>query len=356
MNQEKIGKFIQELRKEKNMTQKDLAEKLNVSINAVSKWERGICLMDVSIMKPLSQLLKISIAELINGERNGNDDINLKTSDAIEKTLKYSNKKIKKIKKNSKLIVISIIIGLLLVGYFGYKAFLITVFDPLKYRDEETTKIYNQFLEALNNQDKMTIEHYKISEEDYLDVGLKIRNDFKDYQEDIFLDGNTIVYYQLDDNNERKSTFEIGAEKNYISLFTKSSNYITISSFYDSDLDLVSSYQLEEFLEDNNINNDVDLLNFIKDRPYIKNNIFTNIDKIKKNISYNLFVDIVCQPIEKITLIDGDCTGYMFTMATNNNFKVVNILKNDIKYTLTFMGDNFTDDYINELLNTLVIW
>ena len=51
MNQEKIGKFIAKLRKEKNMTQEQLAEKMGVSINAVSKLERSISLPDVSLYK-----------------------------------------------------------------------------------------------------------------------------------------------------------------------------------------------------------------------------------------------------------------------------------------------------------------
>lgn len=63
MNQEKIGKFISKKRKEKKFTQEDLAEKLGVSINAISKWERGICLMDMSLLKPLSSLLDVSINE-----------------------------------------------------------------------------------------------------------------------------------------------------------------------------------------------------------------------------------------------------------------------------------------------------
>ena len=53
MNQEKIGKFISKLRKEKQMTQGDLAEKMGVSINAVSKWERGLSFPDVSLYKIL---------------------------------------------------------------------------------------------------------------------------------------------------------------------------------------------------------------------------------------------------------------------------------------------------------------
>ena len=75
MNQEKIGKFIAKKRKSKSLTQKQLVEKLGVSINAVSKWERGLCLMDLSLLKPLSQILGVTINEILSGEEIKNEDI-----------------------------------------------------------------------------------------------------------------------------------------------------------------------------------------------------------------------------------------------------------------------------------------
>lgn len=69
MNQEKIGKFIAEQRKVNNLTQEQLAEKLGISKNAVSKWERGICLMDMSLIKPLSEILKVSVNDILAGEK-----------------------------------------------------------------------------------------------------------------------------------------------------------------------------------------------------------------------------------------------------------------------------------------------
>ena len=69
MDYEKIGKFIYELRKEKKLTQKDLAESLSVTIQAISKWERGLGCPDVSLLRPLSEELGISISELLNGEK-----------------------------------------------------------------------------------------------------------------------------------------------------------------------------------------------------------------------------------------------------------------------------------------------
>lgn len=69
MDQVKIGKFIAEKRKEKKLTQEQLAEQLNISKNAVSKWERGLNLPDVSIMQDLCKILEITLNELFIGEK-----------------------------------------------------------------------------------------------------------------------------------------------------------------------------------------------------------------------------------------------------------------------------------------------
>ena len=65
MEQEKIGQFIAELRKEKGLTQKKLAEQLNITDKAVSKWECGYSLPDNSVMLNLCDILGISVNELI---------------------------------------------------------------------------------------------------------------------------------------------------------------------------------------------------------------------------------------------------------------------------------------------------
>ncbi len=97
MNQEHIGKFIAGARKEKGLTQEQLAEKLGVSINAVSKWERGICLMDMSLLKPLSNLLDVSINEILAGEKIRDEELKNKTDEnIINLTELYDLKSIKK--------------------------------------------------------------------------------------------------------------------------------------------------------------------------------------------------------------------------------------------------------------------
>ena len=69
MDQNKMGKFIKELREEKGLTQKDIGDKLHITDNSVSKWERGINAPDIYYLGPLSEMLGVTVKELLNGER-----------------------------------------------------------------------------------------------------------------------------------------------------------------------------------------------------------------------------------------------------------------------------------------------
>lgn len=93
MDQEKIGKFIASCRKEKKLTQEELAEKLNITKNAVSKWERGLSLMDMSLLKPLSGILGVSVNEILSGEKIDNEDIEKKSEENIIKLTELINLK-----------------------------------------------------------------------------------------------------------------------------------------------------------------------------------------------------------------------------------------------------------------------
>lgn len=76
MDQIKIGKFIADRRKFENLTQMQLAEKLSVTDRAVSKWETGKCLPDSAIMLELCGILKITVTELLKGEKVSMEDYN----------------------------------------------------------------------------------------------------------------------------------------------------------------------------------------------------------------------------------------------------------------------------------------
>jgi len=69
ISNEKFGLFVTELRKEKNLTQKDLAEKLYVSDKTVSKWERGLSMPNVVLLIPIADILDVTVTELLRGEK-----------------------------------------------------------------------------------------------------------------------------------------------------------------------------------------------------------------------------------------------------------------------------------------------
>jgi transcriptional regulator with XRE-family HTH domain len=106
MNQEKIGKFIAKCRKDKKMTQSELAEKLGVTDKSIGNWENGRNMPDLALFKPLCDELGITINDLLSGEKISKDKYQEKFEENIVNTIDYSTKRIRKY---------SNVIGLLLV-------------------------------------------------------------------------------------------------------------------------------------------------------------------------------------------------------------------------------------------------
>ncbi len=108
MNQERIGKFIAECRKNKKMTQQELAEKLGVTDKSIGNWENGRNMPDLSLFKPLCDELGITINDLMSGEKISKEKYQEKFEENIVNTIDYSSKKINKY---------SHVIGLILVVF-----------------------------------------------------------------------------------------------------------------------------------------------------------------------------------------------------------------------------------------------
>lgn len=100
MDQEKIGKFIAELRKEKGLTQAQLAERFDISNKAVSKWETGKSLPDASIMIDLCNFLGITVNELLSGERIRMEDYKEKAEEIITGVVQISQEEKKAMLKD----------------------------------------------------------------------------------------------------------------------------------------------------------------------------------------------------------------------------------------------------------------
>lgn len=117
----KIGKYIAFKRKEQGLTQKQLAEKLNMSDKSVSKWERGICLPDVSVYLELCKILDISINEFLAGEDIIEENIEQKAEENILKITKDNKNKQKYLKKIIKLLIVMLVVFIFITSIFIYK-------------------------------------------------------------------------------------------------------------------------------------------------------------------------------------------------------------------------------------------
>ena len=129
MNQEKIGKFIAKIRKEKKMTQQELADKLNVTDRAIGNWENGRRMPDVVFYKPLCEILDISLNELLSGEKIKESELKEKTDEVLDNTIKYSTNRIKRIKR-----IVTISIVILLFSVFVWTFW--TDYNRVKHNEE----------------------------------------------------------------------------------------------------------------------------------------------------------------------------------------------------------------------------
>ena len=108
MDQIKIGKFIAEIRKEQNFTQRQLADTLSISDKTVSKWECGKGLPEVSLMIPLCDALQITVNDLLTGERVSEVDYQKKAEENMMNLIKENE-------ENKKRKALSIICGVITI-------------------------------------------------------------------------------------------------------------------------------------------------------------------------------------------------------------------------------------------------
>lgn len=228
MNQDKIGKYIKKLRIDNHFTQKDLADKLGVTYQAVSKWENGKNIPDISVLKEMSNLFNVEISEILNGENN----------------LKH--------KKSNNIVIIVIILFLLLIGliiilsiryknntYYEFKELSTTcnnfkISGVAAYNNDKTS-IYISNIEFCGGDDK---QEYKtincILYEDYKDISTKVstcpsKNNItlEEYLKEVlinvdnyssmcklFKNSNLYLEIQAVDNNDKTISYKIPIKLN----------------------------------------------------------------------------------------------------------------------------------------------
>ena len=130
MDNLKLGNFIKSLRKEKNMTQKDLAKKIGLTDKAISKWERGLSFPDITILNSLAEVFDVDVSEILNGERGTNkissEDIEKKIEEAVEKVTLKKEKRERRIKLFKKIsgIISSVVFTIFIIIQCVYLFFL----------------------------------------------------------------------------------------------------------------------------------------------------------------------------------------------------------------------------------------
>ncbi len=155
MNQEKIGKYIQETRNKQQLTQEELAKKIGVTNKAISRWENGHGLPDLSLLLPLCNALNIELNDLLNGGKKEEKDKKKKEEENIKIIIKQAKElekteKIKSIKKillvSTTFILIILILGIIINNYQKEK-------ESIKLINSNPSVIYeyNQKLLNINN-------------------------------------------------------------------------------------------------------------------------------------------------------------------------------------------------------------
>ena len=209
MNNNKIGSFIQKLRKKKGLTQQELGNLLYVTDKAVSKWERGLSLPDITILSKLADILEVTVEDILNGEITKKKNIDIdKTIEEVTKQIILNNKQ-----KQKKIIIIIFIIILLLVY---------TIFRNLHLG--YTTKTINYHYQTNNNLE-FNIGVPKLSfmnkNRDYSYSYKNLRNhtviekEIKDYLKTLkYLTCNDTIYYY--NELENYSIIEYNIKNNYL--------------------------------------------------------------------------------------------------------------------------------------------
>ena len=158
MNQEKIGKFIANCRKEKKLTQTELANKLGCSDKSVSKWENGKCMPDLSLFIPLCEILGITVNDLMSGEKVDNKEyINVLEENIVN--VMSENENTNKRKRKIGYIVGCLTVLILVVSYLFYNYYEVVVHydaNMMKCHIENNTLVFESIGQSVVNYDYIT--------------------------------------------------------------------------------------------------------------------------------------------------------------------------------------------------------
>ena len=150
MNTYQFGTFLSQLRKEKGLTQLQLAEKLNVTDKAISRWETGKNFPDIEIFEDLSKILDVSISELLEGKRIEKENLFTVSEEHIVTQIKKNRKS----SKNYRIIICVILIISVIFGYIALKEtgiFAGVIYNKIPCYSNDVLTIMNNLLRGARN-------------------------------------------------------------------------------------------------------------------------------------------------------------------------------------------------------------
>lgn len=340
MNQQKIGKFIQERRKEKELTQVELAEKLGVSNRTISKWENGNSMPDYSMFNDLCSELDISINELLSGEKLTKENYQEKLEKNFVNTIDYNNKmRNKKIRKFIFTVIVFISVYLL------YKLFVLWYYGPhndiyeeqFPYNDNIFNLVITNNGKANKTFDDNWINFYLpdefelitdkaksglvVDDCDLYAKNLKVKDDY---------DSAILICNNYNDNIYNLDSIGISS---------------TIFPFFDP-------YRV---LDKYNIKDTIDLMKYHENHYGDEFNIFTSTSNMQMNYIARNYCELVLPSYSNFFYLEKDLNGYMTESMNFNHYYAV-FTFDDRTYSISIFnreGNYFDYDRAIEVISSV---
>ncbi len=337
MNQQKIGKFIQEKRKEKELSQLELAEKLGVSNRTISKWENGNSMPDYSIINDLCKELDISINELLSGENLTEENYQKKLEENIVSTIDYNNKK-----RNKRIRKFIIFIILIFVIYLLYKAFIAYIYYKDNTIHEDKGFPVNQNIETIKIQNNTLANTIVLDE----NLNIYIPDEFElvtDRAKSNFVRDDCEPYIK---GLKDKDTFDAMILICYNTIDISNMERLGIRATIFPWLDPYS------LLKKYNIHDTIDMIKFYEEHYDFKQNLFTKSDDIKINYIARNYTTLILPSYDNFYYLDQDLRGYSIeylkgkkSYSQQTELVYNTALYGETKYGVSFL--NHKEEYFN---------
>lgn len=342
MDQQKIGKFIQERRKNIGLTQVELAERLGISNRTISKWENGNSLPDYSIFNELCKELDISINELLSGEKLTEKNYQEKLEKNFVDTIDYNNKmRNKRIRRFIFIVIMIVLIWVL------YKCFILFYYGS-RYVSENVKNTFPHNKEIYSLKIKNNGLANKKFNSNWLNV--YIPKDFElttDKAKSGLVMDNCDLYM--------KNLFD---KDNYDSAILLCNRYFDNSSnldFYGIDSRVFPYLEPYKILEKYSIDDNVDLIKYYEKHYNDKLSIFSDSSLIKMNYIAKTYSENTLPSYSKFYYLENDLRGYLVMSVSKNHYQAI-FMFGDNTYSISFFnGESNYFDYekVIEILSSI---